>query len=148
MTQTDWHQQAREATLTINDLIDGKKSPPAGAELISKHAPHSGRVLYEFGCGDVATVNQAVASAKLAFEDGRWRHKSLPERKGIIEKLAQLLGEHADTFALYETLDVGKPITNAIHEDVNSAIHNLTESVANIDKLQGYCGADGGTLAY
>ena len=148
MTTTNWHQQANTAELNVQNIINGQESDCGGANTLKKYAPHNGELLYQFGEGNSDTVNAAVTSAREAFNDGRWSDLSVAERKTVLLKLADLVEANTETFALYESLDVGKPITNALYNDVASSVHALKESVANIDHLQGFCGSDNGMLAF
>ena len=148
MSTIDWHQRAKDADLRIQNLIDGTRSDCSGTEIISKHAPHNGELLYQFGNGDKVAVDDAVSSARAAFDDGRWCNLSVDQRKAVLIKLADLVQDHRETFALYESLDVGKPISNALHDDLVRCVSTLKSAVANVDHLPGNCGDDGGLFAY
>jgi acyl-CoA reductase-like NAD-dependent aldehyde dehydrogenase len=89
-----------------------------------------------------------VACAKRAYKEGVWSHLSIGERQAVISKLADLVEEKSETFALYESLDVGKPIMNALHDDVARTVGGLRACVNDIDKLLGSCGNDAGSLVY
>jgi len=58
-------------------------------------------------------VNAAVKSARVAFEDGRWSALSGAERGSVLLKTAELLRARRDEIAYWETLENGKPITQA-----------------------------------
>jgi acyl-CoA reductase-like NAD-dependent aldehyde dehydrogenase len=51
-----------------------------GPETIQKFAGRNGQLLYEFANGDGSEVAAAVANARQAFDDGRWRNLSSGER--------------------------------------------------------------------
>lgn len=70
-------------------------------------------------CGE-ADVDRAVASARRAFEDGRWSGRPPVERKRILQKFAELIREHRDEIALLVTLDMGKPISDSTSIDVRA----------------------------
>ncbi|MBN4055432.1 aldehyde dehydrogenase family protein [bacterium AH-315-K03] len=148
MTNINWHQRLKETELTIYNFIDGNRLECKGSKAISKHSPRDGKLLYQFNCGEESEVNLAVASARKAFNDGRWSQQSVHQRKAILNKLADLLESHAETFALYECLDVGKPITKSLNDDVPRAIRSLRGSAEKADKLLSTSGSDGNNLSY
>lgn len=148
MNATHWHTMARQTNLEINDVIDGKTVGCAGEGVITKQAPHNGQQLYQFKEGEPAAVDKAVTSARQAFEDGRWQHQPIHHRKAVLQKLAELIEENRETLALYECLDVGKPITFALNDDIPSAAASLRSCAEGLDKLFSMSGADGATMGY
>ena len=148
MNAIDWHQRARNTSFRVGDLIDGKTSDPEGDQFIHKYAAHDGTLLYSFKEGANKTVNQAVQSARQAFTDGRWRNKTVYERQAVLNKLADLLEENREQFALYECLDVGKPISAALEEDVFSASANLRKAASGLGVLLMPSGVRGNDMAY
>ena len=132
MTTVDWHKRAEEASFSVRNFIDGKYQDCVGSKTIEKYAGRNGQLLYSFANGDGSEVEQAVASARATYKSGIWRKKSSAERGAILNKLADLVDEHKDTFALYESMDVGKPITNALHDDVARTAGGLRGAAANI----------------
>ncbi len=58
-------------------------------------------------------VENAIKAARVAFDEGPWPQMSALERSRILKKCADILLRRADEFALIETLDVGKPITES-----------------------------------
>ena len=150
MTSIDWSARAKGADLRIRNFIDGqyRESYSADGETIRKHAARDGSLLYTFNAGCAEDVNQAVASAKAAYEDGRWRHLPIWKRKNILHKLADLVGEHKEELALYESLDVGKPITKALQGDIGSAQFSFRDSGINAERILSPSGVDGSTFGY
>ena len=148
MISIDWHQRAESTPLTIHNIINGKKETPSGGEKVAKNSPRDGRLLYEFNSTDTATVDRAVANAKEAFNDGRWSALSVYDRRLVLLKLADLIEAHKEQFALYECLDVGKPITRALQGDVVSAQIALRNSAEYAEKIVSSTGFDGGELIY
>ena len=147
MTTIDWHQRAKGADLSIYNMIDGKQMALTSGDIIDKYAPRDGSLLYQLPVGSPAEMEQAVASAKQAYQDKRWRGLPLHQRQDALRKLADLMDTHQDTFALYECLDAGKPITQALGE-VSVASGMLREAVDGADKLFSPYTADGAYCAY
>jgi len=78
--------------------------------------PSTGLQLCEFMPGNAADVDRAVASARAAFEDGRWRLKPPAEKSRILLRVAELIDAHNDELAELEMLDAGK-----LHESARKA---------------------------
>ena len=151
MSTTDWLMKAKNTDLRIRNFIDGHYSDtPSGDSLISKYSPRDGSLLYQFSAGVEADVDQAVASAKAALDDGRWSRISVHQRKKVLFKLADLLEVHKEELALYECLDVGKPISNALNGDIPGAADAIRVAAEGSDKLfsSSYSDGPGPTLAY
>ena len=151
MSTTDWLMMAKNTDLRIRNFIDGLYSDDKLAgDLISKYSPRDGELLYQFGSGETSDVDRAVASAKAAFEDGRWSRLPVSQRKIVLFKLADLLGTHKEELALYECLDVGKPISNALNGDIPDAAGAIRVAAEGSDKLfsSAYSDGPGPNLAY
>ena len=148
MSKVDWHKRAVDASYSVRNFIDGKYQDCVGSKTIEKFAGRNGELLYSFANGDGSEVEQAVASAQATFKSGIWRKKSSAERAAVLNNLADLVDKHRDTFALYESMDVGKPITEALGDDLSRAAGGLRGAASSIDKLLGTCGTDQGTLVY
>ena len=50
-------------------------------------------------------MEHAIANAKQAYKDKRWRGLPLHQRQEALQKLAKLIEIHQETFALYECLE-------------------------------------------
>ena len=153
MTTVDWHKRAGALDLKIANFIEGEyqaTQPQTSTDNpgIPKLSPRDGRLLYTLCEGTDAEVNHAVASAKSAFDDGRWRHRPVRERKAVLQKLAELIAEHREEFALYESLDVGKPIAKSLQQDIPSAMGSLRNSAEGAIRLLSPSTLDGSTLSY
>ena len=148
MLSINWHQKARNTNLQVCNFLDGKPTHSLSSEQVTKSSPRDGSLLYQFGQGSGEEVDQAVANAREAFNDHRWSGLTAYERKTVLATLANLIEEHREEFALYECLDVGKPISNALNDDIPSAAHALRRAAEGIDKVLSPSGSDGGVFAY
>ena len=64
-------------------------------------------------------VERAVRAARTAFDHGSpWRKMTPSERGRVIWRIADLIEEHADEFAMLEALDNGKPFKVARAADI------------------------------
>lgn len=148
MNEIDWIDRAKQTSFGVYNIIDGRKSYGEGKCSIAKRSARNGIQLYEFGEGVSHDVDAAVSAAKAAFDDGRWAKKSIHERVSVIRKLAELVAKNADGLALYEAIDVGKPISNAIQDDIPSVSARLLAAAEAIDKLSAPSALDGSMFSY
>lgn len=74
--------------------------------------PSDGSTLCQIARSTEADVNEAVAAAQDAL-DGDWGRMSAMERGRCLTRLSQLVLDHTDLLTTLETLDVGKPVTQA-----------------------------------
>ena len=65
-------------------------------------------------------VDQAVRAAYAAYP--AWKRRPARERGRYLRKVADVIRAHADEIAALESLEMGKPITQARHFDVEAAI--------------------------
>ena len=147
MTTVDWQQQAQEASFCIRHFIEGNYIDSIKSGVIQKYSPRDGSLLYPVSAGTAAEMEQAVASAKQAYKDKRWCGLLLQQRQAVLRKLADLMDAHQETLALYECLDAGKPITQALGE-VAMASGMLRDAVDGADKLFSPYVANGAYCAY
>jgi acyl-CoA reductase-like NAD-dependent aldehyde dehydrogenase len=149
MTQNDWLTRACEADLSIGNVIDGKHEASEGGDNpIEKYSARDGRLLYRFGRGTAAEVDRAVAAARAAFADGRWSRQPISKRAAVLNTLADLVERERERFALYECLDVGKPISNALNDDLARTSDRLRATAKLAGQLTAPSAADLGHLAY
>lgn len=154
MTAPNWRKRAKDADLCIRNFINGdytqinsESANEQGRPTINKMSPGDGSLLYTFGAGTATDTDEAVASAKAAFDDGRWKNLSVYVRKGVLQKLADLIEANQEELALYECLDVGKPVINALQEDIPVAAAIIRSCAEKADKLLSPSATDGGHFA-
>jgi gamma-glutamyl-gamma-aminobutyraldehyde dehydrogenase/4-guanidinobutyraldehyde dehydrogenase/NAD-dependent aldehyde dehydrogenase len=116
-------------------LINGKRVPAKSGETFDCISPVDGRVLTTVARCAEADVDAAVAAARTAFDDRRWRGLAPAQRKRIMVRFADLLLVHGDELALTETLDMGKPVKYARAVDVNSAANCIRWYGEAVDKV-------------
>jgi len=114
----DWRAEAKKLTFRDKAFIGGKFVPAASGQTFPAISPIDGSPLAQVAACDKEDVDRAVKSARAAFNAGVWADKAPKSRKKTLLKLAGLIDKHADELALLETLDMGKPISNARNDDV------------------------------
>lgn len=95
-------------TERFGNFIDGEYREPVSAQYLVSTNPATLDALYELADSDDRDVDAAVAAAKAAFESRVWRRTTATQRGHLLRRLGDLIGEHADELAEYESLDNGK----------------------------------------
>lgn len=105
-------------TLSANywpNLIAGKAEEGAGA-LAERDSPGHGQVVARFHSAGTHDVDAAVAAARAEFDHGTWPRTSGAERAALLRRVAGRIEAECDQLALIETLESGKPISQARDE--------------------------------
>lgn len=97
-------------------LINGEWTHGTEGKLLSSYNPANGEELAKFIDATDADVDAAVAAAQEAFKT--WKKTSVTERAAILNKIADIIDENLELFALQETLDNGKPIRETRAADI------------------------------
>ncbi|MPT38434.1 MAG: aldehyde dehydrogenase family protein, partial [Achromobacter sp.] len=137
MTQDTAYWRAKAAALSFNGraYIDGAYCDAADGATFAASSPIDGRVLADVTACGQADVDRAVAAARRAFEAGVWSQLAPRERKTRLLRLAALIDEHTEELALLETLDMGKPIRDALAFDVPETARCYAWYAEAIDKI-------------
>lgn len=137
----DIAERLSQLSLPGQAVIDGVLSDAASGATFDNVSPRDGRVLNQVAACQDEDVARAVASARAAFEDGRWRDQGPRAKKKILFRLAELMERDAEALALLESLDVGKPISDARNVDIPLAINTCRWYAEALDKVYGEVGA-------
>jgi gamma-glutamyl-gamma-aminobutyraldehyde dehydrogenase len=134
-----WHHVAHGAQQKIETrlLIDGEFVDAAKGGRFVTTNPANGEALAEMSAGTVEDIDRAVAAAKKAFRSGVWSRMAPRERMEVLYRFADLVDEHAEQLAVLETLDMGKPISSVIAEDLPAVIATIRFMAECIDKIEG-----------
>jgi acyl-CoA reductase-like NAD-dependent aldehyde dehydrogenase len=116
--------------------IDGGWTEAEAARTFSTVNPATETTLTEVAAASEADVGRAVAAARRAL-DGAWGKTSARDRGRLLWRIADLLEERIDEFALVETMDNGKPYFESRWVDVPAAVSALRYFAGWADKLQG-----------
>jgi phenylacetaldehyde dehydrogenase len=118
-------------------LINGKWVDSASGKTFQSFNPATGSVLAEVSEGDREDINRAVSAARAAFDGGPWRRMTPSERGRAIWKLADLIEQQTEEFAMLETLDNGKPLTVSRAADVPLAVDLFRYMAGWATKVEG-----------
>lgn len=135
-----WHEKAAKLSLEGRLFIAGEfRDAVSGAKFDSIN-PANGTVLASVARGDAADIDLAVASALKTFKSGAWSRLAPRARMAIMLRFADLIERNAAEFALIDTLDMGKPISEMLDVDVPLAVNCFRFTAECIDKIQGSVG--------
>ncbi|MCA9259208.1 MAG: aldehyde dehydrogenase family protein, partial [Planctomycetales bacterium] len=94
-------------------FIDGEWVPAASGKMFDTVHPATEEVVAQIAEGDQEDVDRAVRAARNAFDHGEWSKMDACERGKLMARLADLIEAESDELAALETLDNGKPISDA-----------------------------------
>ncbi|WP_439860935.1 aldehyde dehydrogenase [Pseudomonas sp. MBLB4136] len=137
LRQQDWLTLANNLQLETGLFIDGRFVEARKGNRFDSLNPATGEVLASVAFGDESDVDRAVASAKQAWNGGHWRYMAPRSRMAVLMRLADLVEQNAGELALLETLDMGKPITDALTIDLPEVVSSIRFYAECIDKLEG-----------
>ena len=96
--------------------INGKEVPSGSGNKFDRKSPSHGVVVGEYARGDAADVDAAVKAARDAFDKGPWPWTPGAERMKVLLRATELIRQQKQELALIETLESGKPISQARDE--------------------------------
>jgi aminomuconate-semialdehyde/2-hydroxymuconate-6-semialdehyde dehydrogenase len=108
---------------TIPNHIAGKDVPPASGQYFPTNNPATGEPYALVPDSDATDLEAAVAAATAAFP--AWRDLGGDKRGALLDRLADLLEQRKEEFALAECVDTGKPIHLCRTVDIFRSIANL-----------------------
>lgn len=133
----DWHARALALRPVAQAWIGGRYVDAVDGRTFDDVSPVDGRLLARVAAGGAADINRAVVAARAVFDAGTWRRQHPRHRKSVLLRWAHLVREHAEELALLETLDMGKPISESLRVDAESAATCLQWYGETVDKLYG-----------
>eukprot|EP00037_Helgoeca_nana_P008640 m.76910 g.76910 ORF g.76910 m.76910 type:complete len:499 (-) comp19062_c0_seq1:137-1633(-) len=98
-------------------FINNEFVPAVSGKTFSTVNPATEKVIAEVSEADAADVDVAVRAAKEAFDDGQgeWPRTTGPARRDMLNKFAMLIEENMPYLSALESLDSGKPFSNAAY---------------------------------
>ena len=116
-------------------LINGQWRDAASGATLPIENPSTGQTMGAIARSDARDVDAAVQAARSA-SDGEWGRMTATERGRILMKMSQLVLERAETLAMIEALDVGKPLHQSLN-DAKALARYLEFYAGAADKLMG-----------
>jgi acyl-CoA reductase-like NAD-dependent aldehyde dehydrogenase len=102
-----------EAPFEGRHLIDGIWQGSADGTTFDRISPSHGVLVSRSARGGAAETEAAIAAARRAFDKGTWSRATGKERAALLLKVADLIETNVERMALLETLESGKPISQA-----------------------------------
>ena len=133
----DWHTRARDLKPRGEAYINGQRVVAIGGAIFPCLSPIDGRTLAAVAAGDGPDIDAAVTVARAAFERGDWSQRTPAARKRVLQRFADLIEAAVEELALLETLDMGKPISDALRVDVPATARCIRWYAEAVDKIYG-----------
>lgn len=122
---------------SFQNLIEGRSTAASSGEVMDVISPIDGSVLTTIPRSSAQDMNAAIASARKAFEDGRWCEQPPAARKRIMHKWADLIEKNALELAVLGVRDNGTEISMAFKAEPMSAAATIRFYGEVIDKSYG-----------
>jgi gamma-glutamyl-gamma-aminobutyraldehyde dehydrogenase len=137
LTHKDWTARAAALRPETRMFIDGKFVEAASGAKFQTINPANGEVVAEVARGASEDVDRAVAAARKAFKSGVWSRMAPSDRMTVMRRFADLIEAHAEDFALLDTLDMGKPVSDMLNIDIPGSLMTIRFFAETIDKMEG-----------
>lgn len=109
---TDDLTRATSATVQQRGLLIGDREVPAAAGgWIDVRNPTTGETLAQVAEGREEDIDEAVRTAKEAFDAGVWSDRSIHERSRIMHRFADGIDDRIEELYHLETVNNGRPVT-------------------------------------
>ncbi|RDU96248.1 aldehyde dehydrogenase family protein [Trinickia dinghuensis] len=118
-------------------FIDGAPCPAHSSTRLDVFDPSTGQKLASVPDADAIDVDRAVANARQAFREGRWRSLRPAERERILLRFADVLDAHGEELAQLETLNQGKSINVSRMIDVGATLEYVRYMAGWATKITG-----------
>lgn len=116
-------------------FIGNEWHSPADGQQLTLHDPSTGLALCNIARGNEHDIDRAVEHAERALQ-GDWGRMSAPERGRILFRIGQLVLEKSEALARLESMDVGKPLSQA-RADAQSLARYMEFYGGATDKIHG-----------
>lgn len=97
---------------TSHVFVGGVWKAPESRESLDLENPSTGEPLAAVARGTAADIDEAVAAANAA-RSGAWGELDATDRGRVLSRMGRLVAKRAELLAELESLDVGKPLTQA-----------------------------------
>lgn len=134
-TTRQWQALAEQLVIRSQAWINGEYTDAINGKTFDCISPVDGRRLAQIASCDDADVEQAVAVARATFVAGVWSRQSPVQRKRVLLAFADIIDQHREELALLESLDMGKPITAALNDDLPGSANCIRWCAEAIDKI-------------
>ncbi|KNG92943.1 aldehyde dehydrogenase family protein [Pseudaestuariivita atlantica] len=137
MQQSDIDKERARPVAAQGHLIDGARVAAVDGATLDVISPIDGSHLTTIASGGAEDVARAVASARAAFEDGRWAAQPPAARKAVLHRWADLIEAEALSLAVLGVRDNGTEIGMAFKAEPLSAAGTIRYYAEALDKVYG-----------
>ena len=134
-SRSEWQARADALQIRSQAFIDGRYVDAASGKTFECISPIDGRVICTVAECEAEDVERAVRAARRAFDAGIWSASKPAQRKRVLIRFAQLIQQHGEELALLESLDMGKPVSDALAVDVAASVRCMNWTGEAIDKV-------------
>jgi len=147
-TKEYWLNKLQNMELKSQAFINGEFTDASDGGTYDTFNPATGELLVATAACTEQDVDRAVAAARTSFESGVWADQAPAERKVVLKKLAALIMENQQELALMESINVGKPVQDAMNVDIPGSAGCFEWYAEAIDKMYGEVApTDGNNIA-
>lgn len=134
-SSVNWEAQLGKLQLRTGLLISGKFSESVTGETRTVISPRDGKLLPELPFAQLQDVDVAVESARAAFESGIWSGLSPRARGLVLQRFAELVFDNAEELAATISLEMGKPVREALQVEMRAVVNTIRWYGEAADKL-------------
>jgi aminomuconate-semialdehyde/2-hydroxymuconate-6-semialdehyde dehydrogenase len=109
--------------MQINNLINGEILTPLSGRYRALINPATRENIGEVALSDHLDADKAIHSAQHAYP--AWKKLSVKKRAELLMNLHQLINDHFEEFARWESINTGKPLDLARQVDIPRSLENL-----------------------
>ncbi len=118
-----------------NNFINGKFIPPSNGQFFENRSPIDNSLIAKYPRSQKEDIELALDAANSAKE--LWGNTSATERASLLNKVADIIEDNIEEFALVETCDNGKPIRETLNADIPLSIDHWRYFAACIRAEEG-----------
>ena len=138
LSRSDWQAAARDVCdKTPTRLFIGGDFVDGSASKIESVNPADGAVIAAVSGGDASDIDRAVIAARDSFNGGSWSRMAPRDRMAVMYRFAELVREDGLALAVLDTLDMGKPISAMVEDDLPAVADFIQFCGECIDKIEG-----------
>lgn len=126
----------RDVEQSVAPFVDGELSQSRSGASCDVVNPSNGRRSFSIPAGSKADVDYAVASARHAFDDGRWHEAPPSSRKRTLHRFADLIAAQAAQLDALDAGEMGKPISTTFGSSLQAA-GTMRFYAEAVDKVNG-----------
>lgn len=110
MSQNPITSEQSENEFDARPMVNGRRVDAAGSTLCEKHSPDTGESVAALTESSNETVDAALKSARACTD---WADATPGERKAVLLSVADRIDEIAESIAMADSFEMGKPISAA-----------------------------------